>query len=361
MLSNYCLLFKTGDAELRCLANTDNSLIQNILPIIEITRGRKLKGEEKYPIGNRLKKIYEIFPNQPICLDLTSSGSLLCDEIRELFTPINGYEKWLSFLRSVKENGEYTQIIPCIQSNFDDENFVENYRSQVTALLDNFSKIAYRSNLKEEGYYDDIEIISQLLTEEGQLLFIIDCEYLPSGSWRAFADKTIARINNVYELLGNKVVFTVCSTSFPNNISDIGNDTNDTFKIIEIELYNEIIAGIDSRIPIIYGDYGSISPKRNDEIIMARGWIPRIDVPTQTEVYYVRERRTPARDYSRTYTFVAQKVMSDHRFPHKLSCWGVDQIKICAEHGAPGASPSFWISVRMNIHLNQQMNRLIML
>jgi len=355
------LLFKTGDAELRCLANADDSLKQYILPIIEITRGRKLKGEEKYPIENRLKKVYEIFPDQPICLDLTSSSNLLCDEIRELFTPTNGYEKWLTFLRNVKEIGRYTKLIPCIQSNFDDDNFIENYRSQISTLLAEFTKVAYRSNLKEEGYYDDIGIIKPLLTEKEQLLFIIDCEYLVSGSWHSFADKTIARIKNVYDILGDKVMFTVCATSFPNNISDIGNDAGDTFGIIEIDLYNEIRAKTDPRISIIYGDYGSISPKRNDEVIMARGWIPRIDVPTETEIYYIRERRTPARDYARTYTFVAQKVMSDYRFPHKLHCWGIDQIKICAEHGAPGASPSFWISVRMNIHLNQQQNRLIML
>ncbi len=355
------MLFKTGDAELRCLANTHASLIQSILPIVEITRGRKLRGEEKYPIENRLQKIYEIFPDQPICLDLTSSNGLLCDEIRELFTPANGYEKWLSFLQGVKEQGNYSQLIPCIQSNFDDDDFVENYRLQVSNLLAEFPQIAYRSSLKEDGYCDDIDIIKPLLTKEGQLLFIIDCEYLVPGSWRSFAEKTIARITNVYEALGNKVIFTICSTSFPNNISDIGNDTNDTFRIIEIDLFNEVRAGIDAQIPLIYGDYGSISIKRNDEVVMARGWIPRIDVPIEKEIYYYRERRTPARDYSRTYTFVAQKVMSDHRFPHKLSCWGVDQIKICAAHGAPGASPSFWISARMNIHLNQQLNRLIML
>lgn len=355
------MLLKTGDAELRCLANVEDSLRQNILPIIEITRGRKLKGEEKYPIESRLKKIYEIFSDQPMCLDLTSSSSLLCDEIRELFTPNNGYEKWLSFLKNVKDVGRYTKIIPCIQSNFDDDDFVENYRGQVASLLAEFPKVAYRSSLKEDGYCDDMEIIRPLLTGKEQLLFIIDCEYLVPGSRHSFAEKTIARIKNVYDILGDKVIFTVCSTSFPNNISDIGNDTEDIFKIIEIDLYDEIRAKIDSQIPIIYGDYGSISPKRNDEVIMARGWIPRIDVPTRDEIYYVRERRTPVRDYASTYTFVARKVMQNIRFPHKLSCWGVDQIKICAEHGAPGASPAFWISVRMNIHLHQQNIRLILL
>ena len=358
MQNNYCLLFKTGDAELRCLGNTSDASLRKIFPIIEITRGRKLKGVEKYPIENRLNKIYDIFSDQPLCLDITSHHSLLSDEIKELFNPANGYKKWIEFIREVKTKGRYSNIIPCIQSNFNDEDFVKNYTSQITSLIYEHNRIAYRSSLKEDGYYDDIEIIAPLLTTQEQLVFIIDCEYLPSGSWHAFAEKAIARINNVYAMLKEKVIFIICSTSFPNNVGEIGNDDKDTFRIIEMDLFEEIKKKIGDKVNIIYGDYGSISPKRNDDIVMAHGWIPRIDVPTENEIYYVRERRTLARDYARTYSYVANKVIADSRFPTKFACWGIDQIKVSASGGAPGSSPSFWISVRMNIHLTQQIIRL---
>ena len=39
---------------------------------------------------------------------------------------------------------------------------------------------------------------------------------------------------------------------------------------------------VTNKIPnVIYGDYASINPTRNDTITMARGWIPRIDVAFQ--------------------------------------------------------------------------------
>lgn len=355
---NYCLLVKTGDAELRCLSNTPSSTLNAILPIIELTRGRKIRGKEKYPIENRLEKVYNIFNNQPLCIDLTSHPKLICDEIRELFNPADGYKNWRDLIDKIKESGAYSELIPCIQSNYDDDKFEDNYRFQAEKLIDKYNKIAYRSSLKEDWYCDDMDLIEPYLKLSDQLLFIIDCEYIPSGGWRAFADKAVARINNVYKILGKRVKFTICATSYPNNVSEIGKDDKDTFQINEIDLYEDVKKRISPDINFMYGDYGSISPKRNDDIIMAKGWVPRIDVPTQTEIYYVRERKNTTRDFANTYTFIAKEVMKDKRFPHSLSCWGIEQIKLCADYSAPGSSPSFWISVRMNIHIAQQLNRL---
>ena len=111
-------------------------------------------------------------------------------------------------------------------------------------------------------------------------------------------------------------------------------------------------------IKIVYGDYGSINPIRNDNIVMARGWIPRIDVPTQREIFYKRERRGE-NNYSNTYSRVARKIVRDSRFPKNFSYnWGIEQINNCAKGASPGSNPSFWISVRMNIHIQQQIERL---
>ena len=93
---------------------------------------------------------------------------------------------------------------------------------------------------------------------------------------------------------------------------------------------------------------------------MARGWIPRIDVPLDKIVYYYKERRPKGvTAYASTYTQVARAVCSDDRFPYGLlENWGIAQIKACAQGASPSASPSFWISVRMNIHIEQQVKRI---
>ena len=38
----YTVIVKTGEAEIRALENTSRNLLQCILPVIEITRGRKI-------------------------------------------------------------------------------------------------------------------------------------------------------------------------------------------------------------------------------------------------------------------------------------------------------------------------------
>lgn len=375
----YGLLLKTGDAEMRALGQLKENFHKDFLPIIEITRGRKLKGVNQWPIQGRLKKLYEIFGGgEGICIDLTSSEQLSCDEIKELYDPNKGYEKWRKFTEKVEQEGAFFNIIPCILANFNDVNFVENYSLQVKELLKKYPKVAYRSSLKDDGCYDDFSIIKPFLVEKEQLICIIDCEYITSGGWRSFSEKVIARINNTVNLLGDKVIFVICSTSFPNNVSEIGNDISDSFHLNEIDLFESVKANIDKEIPIIYGDYGSINPIRNDDITMARGWVPRIDVPLSNLIFYYRERRgnkdeyasrftlsgksngkTPKEDYSVVYTRVAKTVIKDKRFPNSLiTNWGVNQILACASGASPGSNPSFWISVRMNIHIQQQINRL---
>ena len=137
---------------------------------------------------------------------------------------------------------------------------------------------------------------------------------------------------------------------------DLGDLESDTFSISEIDVYNIVL---QKHKDIIYADYASINPVRNDTITMARGWIPRIDVPLDKTIFYYKKRRPKGvTAYASTYIQVAQSVCSDLRFPHDLNIWGINQIHSCAEGGTPSASPSFWISVRMNIHIVQQVNRI---
>ena len=54
---------------------------------------------------------------------------------------------------------------------------------------------------------------------------------------------------------------------------DLGDLESDTFSISEIDIYNIVSRTHED---IIYADYASINPVRNDTITMARGWVPRI-------------------------------------------------------------------------------------
>ena len=357
----YCLIVKTGDSELRAMQNLSSESLSKTLPIVELTRGRarnigtKELAQYAYPYDSKKKRIKEIFGGHRVALDVTSDVGLSSQEIDDLFNYEGGYRKWIELVRELREAG--LTLIPSILINYEDENLEENVKSQIYTLSSEFPEVMYRSSLERQNSecIDDVSLICECLSDESILWVVLDCGWVPPASYRDPARICIERIKNIKKIAGDKKIkIVVCATTFPNNVSEIGDDVSDTFDLREIDLY-EIVRG--EHAEVIYGDYASINPIRNDQIRMTRGWIPRIDVALEREVYYYRERRG-SREYSEVYTSVAKKVMLDKRFGSVVESWGIQQIRNCASGGAPSATPSFWISVRMNSHIEQQIHRL---
>jgi hypothetical protein len=357
-MCKYSVIIKTGEAEIRAIENAEKSILNQIFPLIEITRGRKVKNDiDPYPFDKRLEKLKESFAGQTVAFDLTSDDALSSLKIEELYNYANGYQNWVDFLLQIKEENIFKEVVPTILLNTEDGNFNNNLLLQIQNIKQNFSSILYRNSILDENCYDDFELLKNEL--RGIKLYImIDCEYTPQASQNNFAEKAIARINNIKSILGNiDANFIIAATSFPNNVTDLGDVESDTFSLSEIQIHNAVC----NKIPnVIYGDYASINPKRNDTVTMARGWIPRIDVALSDSIYYYKKRRPQGISaYASTYTQVAQSVVRDNRFPQDLGTnWGIQQINTCARGGAPSSTPRFWISVRMNIHIAQQVKRI---
>lgn len=356
----YCLIVKTGEAEIRALENIPKKYISKVLPIIELTRGRKItrNNQALYPFDKRLDKFKTIFKGQDVCLDVTSDDSLSSPETRYLFDPQNGYKNWISFLDNLKEENVFNQIIPSILWNFNDSDFQNNIKRQIASLIDKFGIVAYRNPIEDENVYDDIiDFLSDIPT-----FFILDCGYVPQASYNNVAEKCMARLNNICSkslFQHPDTQYILASTSYPNNVGMFGDFETDTLRLTEIDLYE----AVRNKYPEVrYCDYGSINPIRNDAIIMSRGWIPKIDVSLERTVYYHRQRRPKGTSsYSGTYIQVANSCVMDTRFPSDTKeIWGLRQIQLCAEGSVPSSSPSYWISVRMNTHIQQQiLNRFL--
>ena len=355
-MCKYSIIVKTGEAEIQAIENSRKEILEKIFPLIEITRGRKTK--EGYPFKNKLSKLKVAFGKQKVAIDLTSNLDLSSPEIDELYNPNNGYENWLYFLIEIKQGGVFSELIPTILINADDLNYNENLLLQVQNLKKEFSSILYRNNIIDDGCYDDFHLLKEEF-KDVNLLVMVDCNYTAQATQHAYAEKVISRIKNIKSVLENiNCKYIVSATSFPNNVSELGGAETDTFDLAAIKIYDTVLQKFPD---IIYGDYASINPIRNDNIPMARGWIPRIDVALPNSIYYYKKRRPKGiTAYSSTYTEVARKVRDDTRFPKDLQeNWGIGQIISCANGGAPGSLPRFWISVRMNIHLEQQVKRLL--
>ena len=358
----YSVIVKTGEAEIRAIENSEKSIFNQTLALIEITRGRKVTKDNvtAYPFENRLSKIKKTLHNKVVALDLTSDLSLTSEEINKLYDYTDGYQKWIDFLVKEKEENNFREIIPAILLNADDPNFEDNLLLQVRKMKQHFSSILYRNSILDENCYDDFELLKDEL--KGTNLYVmVDCDYTPQASHKIFAKKAIFRFTTIKSILDSveNVQYIVAGTSFPKNVSELGDVDEDTFSISEIQIHKDICREFPC---VIYGDYASINPIRNDTVTMARGWIPRIDVALQDTIYYYKKRRPKGVSaYASTYTQVAQLVTNDNRFPANLeNNWGIQQINNCARGAAPSSTPSFWISVRMNIHIAQQAKRLLL-
>lgn len=357
MDKKYILIIKTGQAEIRAIENTSSITLNQLFPVIELTRGRKKTLENKrevFPFTSRLDRLKKVLKGMHVAIDATSDGALSCPEVDELYEYGNGYEKWVNLVCELKEEGCFSSIAPTLLMNFEDPDFETNLKKEIELLSEHFETLIYRNSIADDYCYSDLPFILSHLPQNKHLLIIIDCGYTPQAMENNVLQKLLKRIENLSGgLMDYRCSLSFCATSFPNNISDIGGEDYDEFRISEVSIHNRIRSIYPD---VIYGDYGSLNPKRNDNITMARGWIPRIDVPLSEKIYYYRQRRA-GRAYDTTYKEVAKKAIRDIKYPSDINCWGCSQIYNCCTL-PPSSSPNYWISVRMNIHIEQQVRRL---
>lgn len=383
MASEYFLLFKTAQAEFRAWNALSADAKRRVFPIVELTRGRKIPKSGKevakehwsttegiYDFSGTVGKARDAFKgSEHVVIDLTREEGLSCFEIDVLSGSQNGYEKWIEFLKGEKEH--INNLIPTLLVNPSDGESEEEYKTNISNQLDNlmedFSGVAYRTSvlIDPDFLYDLIMLEDKVnghLDNGKRFLVELDHEFIRPGTGIMHAARTIGLIENITNILPRAQIV-ILSTSFPRYIEELGEPEEDSFPIEEVFLFEEIEKNIKQDVTVCYGDYGSINPIRND-LAFTRGWRPRIDFPTsKNRIYYYREKRNRDKkgvysSYDSHYVSVATKVVGNSLFEDIPQSWGVKQIKSAASGAPPGKSPSFWISVRMEIHMLQQIERL---
>lgn len=374
MISDYCVLLKTAQAEFRCWNHLSSETKGSITPIVELTRGRKISGSGRdinpdefhlYPgifgFERNVDKVVESFEGSTLFLDLTNEQSLTCFELEELRQSNDNYASWTSFCNEIAEN--FNNLIPVIQVNPGENETEDEYIYAIQQQFDHLSSIssavAYRAYpVSDPDFLYDLHIfrdhVDRLQQEGGEFYIRLDHEYIRQGTSLVHAARALGLINQIDEIVpGAKLI--ILSTSYPQNISEVGNPEEGQFPLEEVNLFEQIRRQLNIDRDVYYADYGSINPYRND-LNFAVQWRPRVVFPTQRSIYYYSEKKEY--DYEDHYADVAQAVMDDPRFEELEGSWGVDQIVSAAEGQVNGKAPSFWISVRMDIHIHQQLRRL---
>jgi hypothetical protein len=381
MANEYFLLFKTAQSETRCWRNFEHDHKPDIVPIIELTRGRKKpkagKGipEDLWPstpgIFDYQKSIESVLSDfadsRAIILDMTREPSLSCAELSELTLSVGGYSRWRQFCLKMRADG-LSNIIPTILINPSDDETADDYkvnvRTQLNSLMAEFGAAAYRASvLHDTDFLYDITLlapeINQHVSSGRRFILVIDHEFIRTGTGILHALRTSQIIQQV-RMLTPQIEIVVLATSFPSNVTELGGEDVGIFRAEETYLYEEIMRQINDNHEIYYGDYGSINPIRNDLVFARGGWRPRIDFPTNDRrFFYYREKRDGA-TYANHYSSVAADVVADPKFDALSGSWGVQQIQDAAGGRVPSSSPSFWISVRMEVFLQRQASRLFL-
>jgi hypothetical protein len=345
----YIPIIKTGDAEIRGVEKLSEEVKDNITPVFELTRSRISKKQKEGDIYRRLSRLKEAYGTRRFILDLTDEPNLSNKQIEDLHGNHNGYENWISFMVALQD--EFPRIIPTIQISDEGvksiEGFYARIKKQLKSLDKYFDNIAYRFPLTYEHYKTDIKIFSEVVSEN-KIICIIDAGLIPQGKAGVYADKAISVINDLNQLSLHKI--SLSATSFPRNVAESGGEKYNEFNLEECLLYKKV----NKTSAIIYGDYATINPTRS-QLAGASGWVPRIDMPLRDVIFYHRSRKSEQElNYATAYTRVAKLVCKDSRYKEIkkiIDCWGIEQIELAAEGQPQGLSPSFWISVRMNIHM----------
>lgn len=364
----YTLLFKTGDAEIRALKNIPSEIYSHpeMSLLIELTRGRKSKKDREGDLSKRVTALSSFLPDDAVVyFDITSDSNLSNIQTDNMFNNNNGYKNWQCFfaeLRSIFKNAIPMLLVNDIDSTYHD------FKQQIVSFANTYGCIGYKiePSVGKEIIEKELDIIAAGLqhTKNIQVTIFYDQGYIVEGLVKIAEDRAISYLDLAHDKLKDfeNIKFVLTSTSFPDSVVSLNKKTNHgTIICTEQLLFDRVERAIS--FPISYSDYGSITPKRNDDAAFyGNGWIPRIDVPRHdvSEIFYYRKKKNRESDeeYADVYIEVAKACIDDVRFPQELDCWGCQTIKNTAIGMKPGSTPSFWISVRMNMFVTQQMERL---
>lgn len=372
---------------MRAYKNLSGDQKRGISPIVELTRGRKNhksvieKTNEQYNFSSITNFLDEqLHDSQEFYIDITKERSLSSDRTEGLRDSTGGYSNWVSFIERLRQRKG--QVIPVLQVNpLPEQSWTDYERSlrlQFDGLANSSHAIAYRATVKNDNSFDaDLfalqERIRDFTAAGGIFRFFLDYDYIRPGTGELHAVEA-AEILSVVHDITPWVSPVLIATSFPGSVTDVAGEESGEFSEEEV-VFHRVASGLihNKFANVIFGDYGSINPIRNDGIVMANGWRPRIDYPFGGErIFYYREKRESVgkgknkefvTSYSHHYRSVATSVVKDPRFvsddaSRDFTSWGVQQIRDAAQGNVNSSSPSFWISVRMNIHIQQQLRRL---
>ncbi|WP_171039013.1 hypothetical protein [Pseudoalteromonas sp. S1727] len=337
-MNTYYPIIKTTISELRAFNNIDSFKDKSITPIFELTKSRKSKNNQGGDVSKRIDDIANIVEGKAFILDLTSEQSLSNDQIESMFDEDEDFLNWRNFVLSLRNSGH--NVIPVIQAY--DDSSEDELLNQMAFFDEHCESFALR--IKSELFQLDVVSTLLELASNFKYTLIIDFSYI-NGVNEGEVDKGIYFINRLsgFDFMPDRIV--ICSSSFPPMVEH-NNLHSGEFDNYEFSFFNSFKKSYPTDYNIFYGDYASVHPVRND--ITAYNWVPRIDYPINHKTLFYRYQRDIG-----GYKKCAEELNSNVIFTNSpIDCWGYQEC-VQAKKSPNGKSPSYWISVRINIHIHR--------
>lgn len=358
---SYIPIIKTGDAELKALQNLASNYIVKFTPLIELTRGRRSKKDGIGMLQKRIDKLKEI-KLQRFFIDLTGDSSLSNVEIDIKRSNKDNYKQWCDFCLFLKQF--FPLVCPVIQIEEDEdyESYLRGLANQIVFMQQHFDYLMFRAD--SDNYINIVSDLKALLKEytnidTSKIFCMFDNKYIRYDN---IPTSLIIKCCEVLEAIDIKNIV-ISSTSYPNSVTEmlgvlsVGKLKEDRLTLYELKFYDRIKKDAKN-VNLIYSDYASVNPIRNDNVIMAKGWIPRIDLPFLDHIVIYRKKRETS-SYAARYKEIAATVYNSDEFNYaKLhyNCWGIEEIEKAAYGAISGANITFWMSVRINIYLTMKIS-----
>lgn len=353
----YYPIIRTREAELFAFEHISIDSLDSIVPIFELTRSRRTIKDKEGLIEKNIERILNITDGRQFIIDFTTDSELDNSQIAAFSNKANGFYNWCNFCLQLKQRNN--NIIPCLALIGDCND--EDLLLEINNLSQNFEKLAFRiplniqSSITNQNMLTLIdEIIRKNLDIKNKFLFIFDFSYIPKEySTDQVYETHISLLTDFIsklQLIDNPLI--IASSSFPRSVTEYSSEQSGNFPIKELILYPKFHRSIKS---LQYGDYASIHPIMYSSF--GGSWIPRIDIPYVDRYYFFRYRRE-----EKGYIRAAGDAMS-FLYSQNLSSdfWGIQEISKASSGSPSKSNPSFWISIRINLHVYNILKQLSVL
>lgn len=343
----YMPVIRTRAAELKAYDNLSPSSKAEMLPVFELTRSRRSPKNQHGDISKNIEQIKKITAGSPFILDVTAIeqlGNIQTSEISS--SPDGGFARWCEVVEQFRGHN-VTPLVHVDMAN------VGNTSMQIQQLATLAPNIFLRVGMDVPLDVVLPHVFSAMAGTGVGLRLLLDRGFVDLAHGYIF-EYDLHQIRTAAKLYGEQLVsLSYAASTFPGSVtaSGYGNGSQHygCFNIAEVLFHQKIIEAA-LPVPFLYADYATIHPKFYSG---GGAWVPRIDFPLESQLHYYRFKREEGGYITAANYMCRAPWYSPHR------SWGGGQIEKACSGEPEGKNPAHWISVRMNIHMERQLERLM--